>query len=63
MRQWASALVILIVVIMLATFAVGSIVTIVHATSVLQQSVGAAEELVVAESLDECDLFDSSLCF
>ena len=63
MRQWASALVILIVVVMMATFAVGSLVTIVHATSVLQQSVGAAGELVLTESLGECDLFDSSLCF
>ena len=63
MRQWASAFVILIVVTMMATFAIGSIVTVVHATAVLQQSVVAVDDLTYAESLGACDLVDSSPCF
>ena len=45
MRQWASAFVILIVVAMVATFAVGSIAAVVHASSALQQSVAQFDDL------------------
>jgi hypothetical protein len=60
MRHWTSAFVILIVVAMMATFAVGSIVTVVHATNVLQQSVAAIDDLAYDDSMSDCDLFDSS---
>ena len=62
MRQLSSAFVILIVVAMIATFAVGSIVTIIHANAVLQESIGDAENLAFVDSMDDCDLFDSSTC-
>jgi hypothetical protein len=62
MRQWISAFAILIVIAMIATFAVGSIVTVIHANSVLQQSIGEADGLAYADSMDDCDLFDSSTC-
>ena len=62
MRQLSSAFVILIVVAMIATFAVGSIFTIIQANSVLQQSIGDAENLAFIDSMDDCDLFDSSTC-
>lgn len=45
MRQWASAFVILIVVAMVATFAVGGIVAVAHANAVLQQSVAQFDDL------------------
>jgi hypothetical protein len=62
MRQLTSAFVILIVVAMIATFAVGSIVTVIHANAVLQQSIGDADGLAYIESMDDCDPFDSSTC-
>ena len=62
MRQWASAFVILIVVAMVAAFTVGSIVTVIHANAVIQQSIGDAEGLAYADGMDDCDLFDSSTC-
>jgi len=62
MRQWASALVILIVIAMVATFAVGSIVTVIHANNVLQQSVAQFDDLAYDESMSDCDLFDSASC-
>ena len=62
MRQLTSAFVILIVVAMVATFAVGSIVTIIHANTVLQQSIGDAENLAFADTMNNCDIFDSSTC-
>ncbi len=63
MRQWASALVILVVVATIATFAIGSIATVIHANAVLQQSVTDVDDLTFAENLGECDPFDLSPCF
>ena len=62
MRQWSSAFVILIVVAMVATFAVGSIVAVVHANAVLQESVAQFDDLAYDEAMSECDLFDSVAC-
>lgn len=62
MRQWANALVILVVVATIATFAIGSIATVIHANAVLQRSVADVDDLTFAENLGECDLFDSISC-
>ena len=62
MRQWTNGLMILIVVATIAAFTVGSIFTVVHATTVLQQSIGDTDNLAFVDSMDECDLFDTSTC-
>ena len=62
MRQWASAFVILIVVAMVATFAVGSVVAVVHANTVLQQSVTQFDDLAYDAAMSECDPFDTASC-
>jgi hypothetical protein len=62
MRQLTSGLMILIVVATIAAFTVVSIFTVIHASSVLQMSIGDADNLAYAESMDECELFDASTC-
>ena len=62
MRQWTSAFLILIVVAMIATFAVGSIVTVIHANTVLQQSVAQFDDLAYDAAMSECDPFDTVSC-
>ncbi|MFN8632425.1 MAG: hypothetical protein U0893_01130 [Chloroflexota bacterium] len=64
MRQWISALALLLVVAGMATFAVGSIVTIVNATQVLQRAAGAdVDSSLYAESFGDCDSADSASCY
>jgi hypothetical protein len=62
MRQWTSAFLILIVVAMVAAFAVGSIVAVVHANAVLQQGVGPFDDLAYDAAMSECDPFDTISC-
>ena len=62
MRQLSSLAIILVVVAMVATFAVGSIYSVVHANAVLQQSVAALDELYFAETMDQCDVLDAAPC-
>ena len=62
MRQRASAFVILIVVAMVATFAVGSVVAVVHANAVLQQGVAQFDDLAYDGAMSECDPFDAVSC-
>lgn len=63
MRQWASVFLILIVIATMGAFTVGGIVAVVHATTVLQQSVAGVDDLTLAENLGECDPFDLSPCY
>jgi hypothetical protein len=62
MRQWGSAFVVLIVVVTIAAFTVGSIVTVVNAAVSLQHSVVEIDDLTFAESLGECDELDPYPC-
>ena len=62
MRQWAGAFLILIVVTMVATFAIGSIVAVLHANAVLQQGVAPFDDLAYDAAMSECDPFDSISC-
>ena len=61
MRQWASAFAILFVVAMIAAFTVGSIVTVIHANAVIIQQ-GFGDGLAYDDSMDDCDVFDTSTC-
>ena len=63
MRQLLNAFVVLFVVTLMAAFVVSSIVTVVTASLALQQSVDAFDDLAYAENMDECDPFESALCF
>ena len=63
MRQWVNAFVVLFVVALMATFVVSSIVTVLHAAAVLQDSVVEIDDLTFAESMGECDELDSYPCF
>jgi hypothetical protein len=48
----------------MATFAVGSIVTVVTASQVLQRAAGAdVDSSLYAESFDDCDITDSATCY
>jgi hypothetical protein len=63
MRQWVSVFVLLFFVMLVATFVVSSIVTMVEATVELQRAIADIDDLTYADSMDECDPFDSSPCF
>jgi hypothetical protein len=64
MRQWTGALVLLVVVAMMAAFAVGSVITVVAATEVLQRTaVTDVDSALYAESFDDCEAPDSETCF
>ena len=62
MRQAVNALLVLVVVAAMAAFVVSSIVTVIHATEVLQQSVVEVDDLTFAERLGECDELDPFPC-
>ena len=62
MRQWTSAFLILIVVAMVAAFAVGSVVAVVHANAVIQQGITQFDDLAYDAAMSECDPFDTISC-
>lgn len=53
----------LIVVAFVATFAVGSIVAVINAVTVLERPVTGWDDMMFDEHLDECDPFDVASCF
>lgn len=63
MRQLLNALVVLFVVTLMAAFVLSSIVSVIAASVALQQSIDTFNDLAYAEIMDECDPFESALCF
>ena len=64
MRQWISAIALLVMVTGMAAFAVGSIVTVVAATEVLQRTaITDFDSALYAESFDDCETSDAAACY
>jgi hypothetical protein len=63
MRGWASPIALLIVVALIATFALGTMVTVIETAAALHQLITNAHEGVYDDALDLCDPLDLSSCF
>jgi hypothetical protein len=63
MRQWISAIALLVVVACVATFAVGSIIAVIEATNVLQRTVVGVDDSLYAGGMSECDPLELDPCF
>jgi hypothetical protein len=63
MRVWVSASALLIVVALVATFAVGSIIVVVQAAADLHQLIRDADQSFYGDTLYVCDPVDLSPCF
>jgi hypothetical protein len=63
MRVWVSASALLIAVVLVATFAVGSIIVVVQAAADLHQIITNAHEGIATDDLAICDPLDPASCF
>jgi hypothetical protein len=63
MRVWVSASALLIVVALVATFAVGSIIIVVQAVADLHTLIRNADQGLYGDTLYVCDPLDLSPCF
>jgi ABC-type transport system involved in multi-copper enzyme maturation permease subunit len=63
MRPWINVFVVLFVVGLMAAFVLSSIMTVISASTALQQSIDAFDDLAHAEHMDECDPFAAAPCF